>query len=209
MKNYKKLYYEKYYAPNESGDLELVTRGKCFLLGEKLAKENSFKQRWFYDPEGQTAIRLERSKQSEDMHRMNASNLKKEERYIKSKLKCVGKQTKDCNGNCDYCDKYICRTLELDKPLSGKGEDDEKNYIELPSADLTPEGILIKKETSIELKKAITRLTAKQQQLIYLRFIKNKSVAEIGDIWGVSRQAINNQLNTAINALKNILKNFK
>ena len=209
MKNYQKLYYEKYYVLNEKGDLELVTRSTCFAPGEKPTTKNPFKQRWFYDPEGKTAICLERSKQSEDMHRMNANSLKKEERYIKSKLKCLGKQTKDCHGNCDHCDKYISCTLELDKPLGNEDEDNSDNYIDLPSSDLTPDEILVNKEISIALKKAITRLTPKQQKLIYLRFTKNISVAEISDRWGVSRQAINKQIKTITNVLKNNLKNFK
>jgi hypothetical protein len=65
MKNYQKLYYQRYYAQNENGEHLPVSRRECFAPGEEPTAANPFKQRWYYDPEGGYALRLARTRQGD------------------------------------------------------------------------------------------------------------------------------------------------
>jgi len=58
------------------------------------------------------------------------------------------------------------------------------------------------------VKKALKSLTPKQRQYVKLYFIKNKKQNEIGEILGVSHQAVSECLKSAKNNLKKSLKGY-
>ncbi|NLN65375.1 MAG: hypothetical protein GX144_08205, partial [Clostridiaceae bacterium] len=127
MKNYQKLFYKNYYAQNEKGEYIPVSRKVCFAPAEPPTEDNPYKQKWFYDPEAGYAVRLERNKENEDIHRLNDTSLKKEERYRDRKFSCVWKDTSNCNQDCIKCiRKNTCRTVELDKTWANENSDEMK-----------------------------------------------------------------------------------
>lgn len=129
MKNYQSIYYKDYYAQNEKGEYVKVDRKVCFAPAEPPTKENPYKQRWFYDEEAGYAVRLIRNQTNEDIHRFNSTSLKREERYEYRKFSCIWEKTKNCDQNCEQCNrKNKSRTVELDKTWTGDDDEMESSF---------------------------------------------------------------------------------
>ncbi|MFU0800235.1 MAG: Sigma-70 family RNA polymerase sigma factor [Xylanivirga thermophila] len=129
MKNYQRVNYRKYYAQDENGNYVEVDRKTCFASSEPPTEDNPYKQRWFYDEEAGYVVRLSRTKESEDIHRFNSSSLKREERYRNRKFSCIWEKTKNCDQNCEQCNrKNKSRTVELDKTWTGNDDEMESSF---------------------------------------------------------------------------------
>jgi len=59
-----------------------------------------------------------------------------------------------------------------------------------------------------EVRKALSRLSLRQRQCVKLYFIKNRKQKEIGEILGISHQAVSECLKFARNNLKKSLKGY-
>lgn len=181
MKNYQKLYYKHYYAQNENGEYIPVSRKACFAPAEPPTEDKPYKQRWFYDPEAGYAVRLERNKQNEDIHRLNDTSLKKEERYRDRKFSCVWKDTSNCNQDCIKCiRKNTCRTVELDKTWANENSDEMKSIFDPIDETQSIAEILEDKELFSALASALEKLSAKDMELFYCLMYKEqkKVIAE-------------------------------
>src|SRR5690625_1881430 len=97
MKNYQRVNYRKYYAQDENRNYVEEDRKTRFDSSEPHTEDNSYKQRCFYDEEAGYVVRLSRTKKSEDIHRLNSTSLKREERYRNRKFACIYKDTDKCN----------------------------------------------------------------------------------------------------------------
>jgi hypothetical protein len=136
MKNYLGKHYQHYYVQTADWQSLETTREVCIASTDEPTAENPYKQRWFYDLEAGYIVRLERSEHGESIYRMNATAFKREERYIEGKFRCLRKDTGDCDDDCGNCQKTrIARTVELDKPISFYGDDDEPIYPDVIASD--------------------------------------------------------------------------
>jgi hypothetical protein len=100
MKNYQKLYYQRYYTMTPDGAETETTRRECFAPPEELP-EYPFIQRWWYDPEAGYAIRLPRSPLGETLGKLNAANRKKDERAAISSAEHTAIELDKPIGYCD------------------------------------------------------------------------------------------------------------
>jgi RNA polymerase sigma factor (sigma-70 family) len=208
MKNFLKQHYDKYYVQTPDGECREVTRRECITADEEAAADCRFKQRWFYDIEAGYIMRLPRNEASEKLVLFNEATLKKEERFRRSKYACAGKASRDCNGQCDACDWYVCSTLELDKPLENGADGAVENYVDIASDDLSPEELFECSERSEVIDAALKKLTERQEEIFRLRYFEELSDAEIAVRLGVSRQSVNKTLRTAAEVLRKTLKDF-
>ena len=181
MKNYQRLYYKNYYAQNEKGEYIPVSKKACFAPAEPPTEDNPYKQKWFYDPEAGYAVRLERNKQNEDIHRLNDTSLKREERYNNKKFSCIWKDTSNCNQDCIKCTRRnTCRTVELDKTWTSEKKDEMNSIFDPIDETHNITEILEDKELISILSSALDKLSAEDKQLFSYLINKEgkKSIAE-------------------------------
>ncbi|MEQ8362845.1 MAG: sigma-70 family RNA polymerase sigma factor [Cyclobacteriaceae bacterium] len=80
-------------------------------------------------------------------------------------------------------------------------------HIELPDVALSTEDIQINSEineaSSLKIKSALTKLTNRQKEVVYLRFYNGLDYAEIAEITGISNQSVRNLFSKAIRELRN------
>jgi RNA polymerase sigma factor (sigma-70 family) len=80
--------------------------------------------------------------------------------------------------------------------------------LEFADSEATADNKLIQQEQNNALankvKKAITSLSKRQQEIIYLRFYLNASASEIADIMQLKPQSVYNLLHDALNKLRDI-----
>jgi len=112
MKNYLEKDYKNYYVQNADGQCLEVTRAECLAVGEEPSLENPYKQRWIYDFEADYIVRLLRNEQGEELYKLNAISVRKEERYYVRKYACVRRGSNGCVLNCDMCQKATPATKE-------------------------------------------------------------------------------------------------
>lgn len=163
MLNYKALHYEKYLEMNAVGDTTFISRRTCFAPPEKPTADNPFIQRWFYSPDQAIAIRLPRNELGDQIGKGNAAELKKQERDNAAKTQCVGvmdvpcyatcsqcpldgccdskftrKNGKVCRKKCEFCNRGVSRTVELDKSFSNEEDRDLDSRFDIAdeSADI-------------------------------------------------------------------------
>ena len=92
--------------------------------------------------------------------------------------------------------------IPIDKQIEGN----EGNFsFEIASNDLTPDKVLIEKESIQEIEKAINSLNADAKTLIFLRDIKGFSYNDISEITNIGIGTIKSRLNRARNSLRKIL----
>jgi RNA polymerase sigma factor (sigma-70 family) len=81
-----------------------------------------------------------------------------------------------------------------------------------PDGEYPPEARMILQEQNAELatkiKKGISALSQRQQEIIYLRFYLNADAAEIADIMQLGRQSVYNLLHEAIERLRVISESY-
>ncbi len=107
MLSYQKNYYKTYAILMEDGTEHDVSRSECFAKGEEPTEDNPYKQRWYYSPDREIAIRLPRSEKGEAIYRANSADLKNLEYEDHRKSACVGEYGRMCHiscGNCRYKD---------------------------------------------------------------------------------------------------------
>ena len=208
MKNYLSKHYQHYYIQTDDGEWSEVTRAECIAPGEgdysqTPTVDNPYKQRWFYDGENYSYIvRLPRNEQGEALYTLNSVFVRKEERHTARKFACVLKGTDCCDNDCDNCQrKKYPRTVELDKPIVNDGENDNKTqFFDIGEIENGYMGIE-EKDAFFSL---IAQLNEKQQRLIRLYYFDGKTVIEIGEILGISHQAVSKQLKK----IKTVLKKY-
>lgn len=182
MQNYQKLYFNRYYIMAENGESVECTRRECFAPAEEPTADNPFKQRWYYSPDPQRkpgkpdergrfdremAIRLPRNAKGEELHKMNAADLKAEERYAQ---------------------RFTKRGfIEIDKTT--KNEDGEDISFDIPDDADSPAEILIKQETHTAIRIAIDALTPDERHL-WNDLLSEKTKAKIAEECGLSEGAI-------------------
>lgn len=100
--------------------------------------------------------------------------------------------------------KIIYETKKLQKSQSTESFDDV--HFE---AELSIDQILINKEVSEEqalrLKNAFDQLSARQKEIIYLRFYKGLEYDQIAEVVGIQYQSLRNTISSAIKSLRDIL----
>ena len=80
--------------------------------------------------------------------------------------------------NCiDYLRKNKIKTTSIDQFTIDN--DGKKNKIDLPSDELNPEGILIRKQKIAILRQVVDKLKPKYRELVKLRYFKEMSYEEI------------------------------
>lgn len=182
MKNYQRLFYRNYYAQNEKGQYIPVSRKACFAPAEPPTEDNPYKQRWFYDPEAGYVVRLKRNKQNEDIHRLNDTSLKKEERYNNKKFSCIWKNTSNCDQNCIECnEKNTSRTVELDKTWTSDKRDEMKSIFNPIDETENLTEILEDKELISILTSALDNLSD-EDKLLFNCLIEKKAKNEIAKL---------------------------
>ena len=181
MKNYQKVHYQKYYITDKNGDKIQVTREVCFAPAEQPTEDNPYKQRWFYDKEASYAVRLARTQANEDLHRFNSSYLKRVERYEYRKFSCVWENTKNCDQNCEQCNrKNTSRTVELDKNWRSNDDEIESSFTPIDeSQDIL--AILEDKELMSALLVAYDTLSP-EDKLLFNCLIERKTKKDIAKL---------------------------
>lgn len=108
----------------------------------------------------------------------------------------------------DKPDSYLYRSLR-NNLLGGIQKNDNRNRILLQrEATHDTERITLQPELQDDdrvgqyLSRMLDMLPGRQMEIIYLRFYRNKSFAEIGEIMGVSAQVAQNYATRAINKLR-------
>ena len=209
MKNFLSKHYKRYYIMTADRQWTEATRTECLAQSDSPTSENPYKQRWFYDGEQFSYIvRLPRNEQGEALHRINAADVKNEQRYQARRFACVVKGTGDCDNDCQNCQrKKYPRTIELDKPLASDGDSsDEAQYFEIE----TEESGYAEIEQSEDLDALLTAagLTEKQKRLFLLHYCAEKTTYEIAVALGINQSNAHRQLETIKKALKKYYKNL-
>jgi len=215
MRNYLQYRYKRYYIQTADGQSYETTRAQCLAPGESPTAEqnlcNPYKQRWFYDAEKRSYIvRLPRNEQSEMLYRMNSTYVRVEEKRYARNNACVLKNTGDCDNDCGNCQRErYPRIIELDKPLSNNDENDdgEPKFLDIGAEEKGYEEIEEREEAEALLAAAAV-LPEKQRRLVRLYYYEEKTVEEIGRLFGVSHQAISQQLAVIKNKLKKYLDKY-
>lgn len=85
-------------------------------------------------------------------------------------------------------------------------EDSEEKSYELPDTDMTPEEIVISKETIEQTHICIEQLSEEQRQIIYLKYYHGYKNKEIAQVLGISETNVSSRLNRAKAALRKMRK---
>ena len=101
----------------------------------------------------------------------------------------------------DYLRKNNLKTISIDE-LSNSDE----YYFEIPSKDLNPEDILIRKQRVQLLRRLVNQLPRKYMSVVQLRYFKEKSYSEISNKLNLNESTIKIRL---FRARKELLKIFK
>lgn len=93
-----------------------------------------------------------------------------------------------------------------------KGTQSNVSFDELPNSIISYEDVLINKELDVQtedkLKTALKTLTARQQEVIYLRFYNGLDYDEIAQVIGINNQSVRNIFSSAIKELRHQLVPF-
>jgi RNA polymerase sigma factor (sigma-70 family) len=99
--------------------------------------------------------------------------------------------------------RLIARSLEKSKWFSKPVEPQFDGGFD---NSLTADNILIRDEMLLEqsrrMREVLSRLSKRQQEVIYLRYYADAETADIADIMGISRQSVYNLLHDALNKMK-------
>ncbi len=167
MRNYQKLYYQRYFEMLPDGMETEVTRRVCFAPAEEPTLLNPFKQRWYYDPEASYVIRLPRNQMGDDLGKRNAADLKAAERYQVRKIK-------NCPG-------------ELDKPINYEDGNEVLLEVEDQKADIL--AILEDRETLSALLSALNKL-APDDRALWVCLAKKVKKQDIADRFGITLDGV-------------------
>lgn len=95
--------------------------------------------------------------------------------------------------NCiDYLRKNKIKTTSIDQFTIDN--DGKKNKIDIPSEELNPEGILIKKQKIAILRQVVDKLKPKYRELVKLRYFKEMSYEEISSLLQIPIGTVKAQL---------------
>ena len=95
--------------------------------------------------------------------------------------------------NCiDYLRKNKIKTTSIDQFTTDN--DGKKNIIDIPSEELNPEGILIKKQKIAILRQVVDKLKPKYRELVKLRYFKEMSYEEISRLLQIPIGTVKAQL---------------
>lgn len=95
--------------------------------------------------------------------------------------------------NCiDYLRKNKIKTTSIDQFTIDN--DGKKNKIDIPSDELNPEGILIRKQKIAILRQVVDKLKPKYRELVKLRYFKEMSYEEISTLLQVPIGTVKAQL---------------
>lgn len=202
MRNYQQLYYNHYYLMVGNGESVECTRWECFAPAEAPTVDNPYKQRWYYSPDPQRkpgkpdergrfdremAIRLPRNAKGEELHKMNAADLKAEERHAQR-----------------FTERGY---IEIDK--TSENEDGEEMSFDIQDDANGPVELLIKKETHSAILIAVDTLTPEERHL-WDELLSEKTKARIAEECGLSEGAIRKRVKKLAQTLREnpALKNF-
>ena len=95
--------------------------------------------------------------------------------------------------NCiDYLRKNKIKTTSIDQFTIDS--DGKKNKIDIPSDELNPEGILIRKQKIAILRQVVDKLKPKYRELVKLRYFKEMSYEEISTLLQIPIGTVKAQL---------------
>ena len=95
--------------------------------------------------------------------------------------------------NCiDYLRKNKIKTTSIDQFTVDN--DGKKNKIDIPSDELNPEGILIRKQKIAILRQVVDKLKPKYRELVKLRYFKEMSYEEISTLLQIPIGTVKAQL---------------
>ena len=95
--------------------------------------------------------------------------------------------------NCiDYLRKNKIKTTSIDQFTIDN--DGKKNKIDIPSDELNPEGILIRKQKIAILRQVVDKLKPKYRELVKLRYFKEMSYEEISTLLQIPIGTVKAQL---------------
>jgi hypothetical protein len=238
MQNHQKQHYEAYYLISSDGSIIKTTRRECFAQAEPVTTDNLYPQRWYYSPDGQMAVRLPRSELGEKMGKQNAADLKAEERVTERKNLCIGQTShatcsvtcdtcpcrnycdseyrKDnginCTRKCDYCNVYVGRTIEMDRPI-GEEDDNTEIIMEFSDENENIEATYTANEKNNLVQSVVSTLKPEDRELwkcLVLKVKKEEVAKRLGiSVDGVTyRQKRLYRILLSNPNLKNIFKNY-
>ncbi|MEG1385514.1 MAG: hypothetical protein RSD08_09465 [Oscillospiraceae bacterium] len=206
MQNYQKLHYAAYHIMLSDGSSIKTTRRECFAFAEPVTAENPFKQRWYYSPDCEIAIRLPRNEFGETLGKQNAADLKTLERVAERKnyciaqtsnakctttcdncqfsdgcnLKCRAVNGVGCKRKCDCCVSYARLNFDIDKPL-GFNDDGTEIAFELTDENVNIEGAYFETEQQDAIAAVIALLDPIDQELwrYLVQKIKKAEIAKL------------------------------
>ena len=234
MKNYQKLHYQHYFRMIPSGETVECTRQECFAPAEAPTADNPFIQRWYYSPDREMAIRLPQNAMGNDAHKVNAADLKSQERSQKKSGLCVAqtplaacpmtcdncrfkdscnsesraKNGADCERKCDFCTVGKSSFFEIDKQMPRTDDGEESGFDIEDDVDSTID-VLIKRETVTSIRIAVDALTPDERRL-WDELLSDKTKAKIAEECGLSEGAIRKRVKKLAQTLRDnpALKNF-
>ena len=110
--------------------------------------------------------------------------------------------------NCiDYLRKNKIKTTSIDQFTIDN--DGKKNKIDIPSDELNPEGILIRKQKIARLRQVVDKLKPKYRELVKLRYFKEMSYEEISTSLQIPIGTVKAQLYRSREQLFQILSGSK
>lgn len=104
------------------------------------------------------------------------------------------------------CHQHVRKAESRQRTLSSFAEDFKYNYNE--SNVETPERIVLKNERNHLIQEAVSKLPAKQREVVVLFYMHNLKYREIAEILNCSEGTVASRLHTALRNLKPKLKNL-
>ncbi len=130
---------------------------------------------------------------TEEVYRVYVRNARTEQKREQRRKRClIEKEVKGqiqlimCKGNCAACDKYKIENSGLVSSLDNLIE----NGLDIMDTTANVEDACIEKEQAQLLHKAITKLNARQQEIINLVYFKGISKSEVAKRYKISNAAV-------------------
>ncbi|MCD8107274.1 MAG: hypothetical protein LUE20_04840 [Oscillospiraceae bacterium] len=222
MLSYQKNYYKTYAILMEDGTELDVSRSECFAKGEEPTEDNPYKQRWYYSPDREIAIRLPRSEKGEAIYRANSADLKDIEVKAKREGQCIGtvgkgmchiscvnckfkddchselrfENGRGCRKKCEDCFVFTSKCSSFDSACVDDSNGDSVTREYDSGVDVEDEFLMNEDDLlySEDVKHLISSLNS-DERLLYDCIKSKMSLSEIAGIFGLSTKTITNRKN--------------
>lgn len=191
-----------YYVVSENGNEVKVSRAECLARPEET--DDQYIQRWFIDEESGLVVRLPRNEIGETVARENMRLIWREDKHQERKFQCVWKGTKNCDQNCERCDrKHKSRTVELDALFQREDGGGSEAHLELAdSSDIV--AIAEGKALLDTLYAALAALTQDDRDLMLAIYRDGKTERQLAPELGLKEpKSVNKRKHRILEILRN------